>query len=92
MRCSKCQTENVVGKKFCSQCGSGLAIPCPKCGAENAPASKFCGDCGAALAVNAEAGAVSPSASTAPAIRFGREVSDPSIATDGERKTVTALF
>ncbi|HWN58027.1 MAG TPA: adenylate/guanylate cyclase domain-containing protein, partial [Methylomirabilota bacterium] len=92
MRCSKCQTENVVGKKFCSQCGSGLAITCPKCGAENAPASKFCGDCGAALAVNAEAGAVSPSASTVPAIRFGREVSDPSIATDGERKTVTALF
>src|SRR5258705_3021433 len=92
MRCSKCQTENVAGKKFCTQCGSGLAMRCPKCGAENASASKFCGDCGAALAVNAETGAVSPSASTVPGIRFGQEVSDPSIATDGERKTVTALF
>jgi class 3 adenylate cyclase len=89
MRCAKCGTENAVGKKFCSQCGSGLGISCPKCGAENALASRFCGDCGAALA--AEPAALSPAASTAPAIRVEPEQPE-MLAADGERKTVTALF
>ena len=91
MRCAKCGTENPGGKKFCSQCGSGLALSCPKCGVDNAPGSRFCGDCGAALGVNAEARTGSPPGSTAPTIRV--ELTQPeALATDGERKTVTALF
>jgi predicted ATPase len=54
MRCTKCGTENAVGKKFCSQCGSGLPIRCPNCATENTQASRFCGDSGAALVGNAE--------------------------------------
>src|SRR5258708_5571055 len=91
MRCSKCETENLAGKKFCSQCGSGLAVSCPKCGAENAPASRFCGDCGAALGADAELRTGSSATSIAPTIRV--EAAHPeTLATDGERKTVTALF
>ena len=93
MRCTKCGTENAVGKKFCSQCGSGLPSRCPKCGAENAQDSRFCGDCGAAHVGNAEPAATRSSqfGPTLPNIRVVPEQPD-ALATDGERKTVTALF
>jgi class 3 adenylate cyclase/tetratricopeptide (TPR) repeat protein len=93
MRCTKCGAENAVGKKFCSQCGSGLPSRCPKCGTENPLASRFCGDCGAALVGNAELAATRSSqiGSIPPDIRVVPEQPDV-LATDGERKTVTALF
>src|SRR6202795_1521164 len=89
MRCTKCGAENAPGKKFCSQCGSGLGINCPKCGAENAPASRFCGDCGSALGVSGEPRR--PAVATAPEISVAPEQPE-MLATDGERKMVTALF
>jgi class 3 adenylate cyclase/tetratricopeptide (TPR) repeat protein len=94
MRCSKCGTENPVGKKFCAQCGSGLPALCPKCGAENPLTSRFCGDCGAILPSNISSLAPqSPElASTTSDIRVTPESSDASTTIDGERKTVTALF
>lgn len=49
MKCPKCHVENPEGKKFCSQCGSKLAITCTSCDAEIAPGSKFCGECGQRL-------------------------------------------
>ena len=85
MRCSKCGTENLVGKKFCGECGNAFTMRCPKCGVENTPPFKFCGECGTALAGNA-----TPIES---AIRVTPELPDASIAAlEGERKTVTALF
>src|SRR6266478_5025415 len=94
MRCSKCGTENAPGKKFCSQCGSGLASRCPKCDAEIAPASRFCGDCGAVLTGNAEPAAPlsSRTRSAAPEVRVKAEQPGTSTTLDAERKTVTALF
>src|SRR5580658_3437236 len=94
MRCAKCGADNVGGKKFCSQCGSGLPIHCPKCGAENAPASRFCGDCGIALAADPTlAGTRSAQiGATTPNIRLLSEHPDTGTPADGERKTVTALF
>jgi class 3 adenylate cyclase len=50
MRCTSCGFESPAGKKYCSECGTGLACLCPQCGAENTPAAKFCGECGASLA------------------------------------------
>src|SRR5260370_23321478 len=91
MRCSKCETENLTGKKFSSQCGSGSAIRCPKCGAENSPASRFCGDCGAALAGDADPRGSSSATSTTSAIHVAPAQPE-MLATDGERKTATALF
>jgi Double zinc ribbon len=94
MRCSKCGSDNREGRKFCVQCGQALKLVCPSCGAPSAPREKFCGDCGAALVVQAQAGAVqSPGvASNAPAVRITPEQTEVSLALDGERKTVTALF
>ena len=94
MRCSKCGSENPLGKKFCGDCGGPLGNPCPKCSADNPVEKRFCGECGAAL-VNA-ARANSPQTSlaqpSATGIRVTAEQSDASPAIDGERKTVTILF
>src|SRR2546428_9110023 len=54
MTCAHCGAENREGRKFCSECGTALAVSCPSCGAANEPGEKFCGDCGAALAALAE--------------------------------------
>ena len=57
MNCPSCSTENRAGRKFCSRCGSSLALACPSCGAANEPDDAFCGDCGAALRAAAPAAA-----------------------------------
>ena len=49
MRCAACGTENRPDRKFCAQCGAGLARACPACGAANLPGERFCGDCGRPL-------------------------------------------
>src|SRR3989304_9352697 len=49
MSAPACQTANEADRKFCSECGAGLASVCPSCGMRNSAASKFCGECGAAL-------------------------------------------
>jgi class 3 adenylate cyclase len=94
MRCSKCGTENPVGKKFCAQCGSGLPAPCPKCGSENPHTSRFCGDCGTTLPASAFSAAPLSLESVSPTsgIRVTSNEPDASTTIEGERKTVTALF
>ena len=49
MRCAACGTENRADRKFCAECGAGLARACPSCGAANLAGERFCGDCGRAL-------------------------------------------
>jgi membrane protease subunit (stomatin/prohibitin family) len=47
--CPTCGKGNVVGTKFCSDCGGKMEIakvPCVKCGAELREGAKFCSDCG----------------------------------------------
>jgi class 3 adenylate cyclase len=86
MRCSNCSSENPAGTRFCAECGNPFAAKCPKCGAEYSPPAKFCRDCGAPL--DAKASTTKPAASQpAPVL----EPHDPS-SSEGERKTVTALF
>src|SRR5690242_7290142 len=89
MRCTKCGSDNPAGKKFCGDCGTPLANKCPKSGAENPPSKRFCGDCGTALALGSAA-AQRSTLDTA-GIAFSAEPTALPI-TDGERKTVTALF
>jgi class 3 adenylate cyclase len=92
MRCSKCGTEGIVGKKFCAECGSPLSNRCSKCNSDNAPGAKFCADCGNALseAVGIDGGK-SFTAEAAGGFRLAPERQS-SEALEGERKTVTALF
>ncbi|HKV55454.1 MAG TPA: adenylate/guanylate cyclase domain-containing protein [Candidatus Binataceae bacterium] len=87
MRCSNCQAENPVGKKFCGDCGTALANLCPQCGADNPAGKRFCGECGSALGA--------PAAGSAKKLNDSQiRVSDTSASVnlEGERKTVTALF
>src|SRR5262249_48290626 len=78
---------------FCSHCGNALARLCARCAAENPPSSSFCGKCGAPLSSGASTGAVkSPSPESASGVRVETEQLGTSPTTEGERKTVTALF
>ncbi|MGH3026547.1 MAG: zinc-ribbon domain-containing protein, partial [Gaiellaceae bacterium] len=54
MLCPGCGTENPAGKKFCSECGTGLTAACASCGAALPDGVKFCGECGSAVAAPAE--------------------------------------
>ena len=51
MKCSKCQTENREGAKFCRECGSKIVHTCPQCGKIVLPASKYCDECGHDLSI-----------------------------------------
>src|SRR5271167_4801520 len=79
MRCSKCGTEGIPGKKFCAECGSPLSNRCSNCNSDNAAGSKFCADCGKPL--DTPVGASVPD--TQPV--HAREVV-------GERRHLTVLF
>jgi class 3 adenylate cyclase/tetratricopeptide (TPR) repeat protein len=47
--CPNCGTDNAAGRKFCTECGTALALACPSCGAPIADDEKFCGECGTPL-------------------------------------------
>ncbi len=50
--CASCHAPNPPGAKFCSSCGTAMAVPkphCTQCGTAAAPGAKFCGNCGTAL-------------------------------------------
>jgi class 3 adenylate cyclase len=80
MRCSKCDTDNREGRKFCASCGAPLAVACPSCGASNLPGEQFCGECGAALTKPA----LAETATT-----LSREPGEGLV---GERRHLTILF
>src|ERR1700722_15813121 len=68
MRCSKCGTEGIPGKKFCAECGSPVAKRCPNCKADNAAVANFCTDCGTALSASGTVAQANPSPSSEGAI------------------------
>src|SRR6476660_3671980 len=55
MTCASCGVENAAGRKFCTECGSALAVACAACGAALDGTEKFCGDCGTSLTGSAAA-------------------------------------
>ena len=93
MRCAACGTENRPDRKFCAQCGAGLARACPACGAANLSGERFCGDCGRLL----EDLAATRSASTTPSAEDGggpaaASTDASSEAGGAERRLVSILF
>ncbi|HUR73243.1 MAG TPA: adenylate/guanylate cyclase domain-containing protein [Sporichthya sp.] len=46
---SACGHPNRSGARFCSECGTALAVNCPTCGGEPRPGARFCDACGSAL-------------------------------------------
>jgi class 3 adenylate cyclase/predicted ATPase len=57
--CSSCGTPNQAGRKFCSQCGTGLGVACPSCGTLNPASDRFCGECGSGLRAATDAATAS---------------------------------
>jgi predicted ATPase/class 3 adenylate cyclase len=83
MRCSSCGSDNPDGARFCDECAAPMPTRCPGCGATNRAGAKFCNACASPLA----APAAHSSERVTPAVSI-----EPSRASEGERKTVTALF
>src|SRR5262245_25776919 len=104
MRCASCGFENPEGLKFCEECGTKLVQACPSCGREVRPTAKFCGECGTTLtqlppvpSAQVTVASSQPPASYTPPhlaerIRAEQTAMEARGVTDGERKTITALF
>ena len=105
MQCPHCQHAHRPEARYCEECGARLRASCPACGQEVAPTAKFCPECGTGLAgprpSAAPLGQVAPpppvpAAYTPPhlaeRIRAEQAALEARGATDGERKTITALF
>ena len=103
MRCASCGFENPEGMKFCGECATPLKSRCSHCGFENPPGFKFCGECATPLAGRPPAVQSSPfTVSSPPASYTPKHLAERILAeqealeargnTDGERKTITALF
>src|SRR5712691_10351373 len=104
MRCESCGSENPEGLKFCNECGTLFKAHCGSCGFENQPRAKFCGDCGQPLSPPPAVSQSVPQVASSPApltytpphlaerILAEQVALEARGATDGERKTITALF
>jgi len=88
MRCAKCGADNRDGAKFCSECAAPLAATCARCATLNQPGARFCDECGEPLAAG-RSKPKSRSASPVPVLQQEEASAD---ASEGERKTITALF
>lgn len=93
MKCSRCQTENANGARFCSRCGDVLARRCPRCATLRPPSDRFCSECGHDLSVPADAVAErlgSPYSYTPQ--NLAEKIINGRNAIEGERKLVTVVF
>jgi CRP/FNR family transcriptional regulator, cyclic AMP receptor protein len=54
MQCASCGAEIGGQHRFCTKCGTRLALRCAHCGFASSPGDAFCGECGAALLTPAE--------------------------------------
>ncbi|HYM84152.1 MAG TPA: adenylate/guanylate cyclase domain-containing protein [Candidatus Dormibacteraeota bacterium] len=79
MTCTQCGASNRPGAKFCSACGTRLALACAQCGSPLEPDARFCAECGAPAATDA-----SRAISTTPASAVSAHTS--------ERRLVSVLF
>ena len=99
MPCPNCGSENRAGAKFCNECATPLPVLCSSCGAENRAGAKFRDECAAPLlrppspplALDPKPISYTPLHLTE-RILAEQAAMEVRGATDGERKTITALF
>ena len=93
MKCSKCQSENREGVKFCEDCGAKMEVKCPSCGAFIAMGKRFCNGCGHDLRKPAD---TPPIDLNQPQSYTPKHLADKILTTrssiEGERKLVTVFF
>jgi class 3 adenylate cyclase/predicted ATPase len=91
-KCLSCQHENPSGAKFCSQCGTRLALRCIKCSTELPGEAKFCLECGAPVDIQpvVQSRFVSPQSYTPK--HLAEKILTSKNSLEGERKQVTVLF
>src|SRR6266540_7041138 len=99
MHCPNCGSENRGGAKFCNECATPLPVRCSACGAENRAGAKFCDECATPLLRQPSIPQVLDPRpiSYTPLHLTERILAEQAAmeargATDGERKTITALF
>jgi len=89
MRCSKCGADNREAARFCDGCGAQLPVQCPSCAILVRAGARFCDSCGAALPGSPPRIVTPPEGAATIQVHTDGVVPD---TTEGERKTVTALF
>jgi predicted ATPase/class 3 adenylate cyclase len=93
MICPKCEFNNKVGKKFCTECGEKLSLKCPNCISEIEAGEKFCGECGCDLTVPSEAPSIDYCEPQSYTPKFlADKILTTRTSLEGERKLVTVLF
>lgn len=98
MTCPQCYAENKAGRKFCAACGQVLPHACGQCGFLNDPGDRYCGGCGTAVAALSRADGSAPVAPPLPQPPIAytpwhlAERIRATALTEGERKTITAVF
>jgi len=84
--CSNCGTENRADAKFCSECGTPLAVVCPN-GHQVRQGARFCDECGAPVAAAAGATAAPKAAAAKPV-----STTDLHSVPVAERRIVSVMF
>src|SRR6516225_69167 len=92
MRCSNCGSDNPSDSAFCEQCGRKLEVLCPACKAPISAGVRFCRKCGTSVSATTIHSEAIAESSPETRIRLLAENQTAAEITDGERKTVTALF
>jgi len=87
MQCPQCQRENPADARFCTGCGSSLALICSACRTSNSADSRFCKACGKPLTTPA-----TPKPDSYSPRHLAEKILQSKAALEGERKQVTVLF
>jgi class 3 adenylate cyclase len=67
VQCAACGHEAGPEAKFCSQCGTSLAVACPACSTLAPPGARFCAECGTNLRGDPAGSPASAASSPGPA-------------------------
>jgi uncharacterized membrane protein YvbJ len=49
LQCYKCGAQNILGMRFCTNCGERFLYKCPQCGTNIEPGFGYCSGCSARL-------------------------------------------